>query len=75
MDGDGEDGKCTSSSCAPESEPGPKPEAVAAPESPSFSVQLPSPQCSLEEHPDLESPFGKICGPPQARTAIRTQND
>ena len=74
-DVDGEDGNCTSSTGVPESEPGPKPEAIPVPDPPFLSVQLPSPRGSLEKRPDLVSPRDKICEPSQAPKVNRTRFD
>ena len=66
MDADREDGKCTSSTGIPESEPGPKPESIPILDLPSLSEQLPSPHGSSKKPPDFESSSDKICEPPQA---------
>ena len=74
MDVDGEDGNSVSSTGVPESEPGPKPGALPAPDSPSLSVQLASPHGSSGKHPFSDS-FDKICEPSQAPKVNRTQYD
>ena len=63
-DVDGKDEKCTLSTGVPESGTGPKPEATPAPDSPSFSVRLPSPRGSLEGNRGLESPLTRFANRP-----------
>ena len=56
MGADEDDGIGTSSTGMPESGSGLKPEAFPAPDPPSLSVQLPSPQGAAEWHPDPAPP-------------------
>ena len=75
MDLDGEAGNRTSSAGIPDSESGPNPEAIPAPDSPSPSVQLPPRRGLSERYPDWEFSFEKKCEPSHAPVADRTEYD
>ena len=72
---DGEDKNRASSTGIPDSESGPNPAAIPAPDPPSLSVHLPSPRDPSGKHPDWESSFDKKCEPSQAPIADRAQYD
>ena len=75
VEADREDGNFISSTGAPESDLGPRPEMILVLDSPSLSGQLPSPRVTSDGHQPPESSSDKMCAPPQVPRADGTQYD
>ena len=73
MEVDRENASFSSSTGTPERNSGIRPEMVPVPESPSLSIQLPSPQVPSDGHQHLVSSFDKTCVPSRASWADGTQ--
>ena len=75
MEVDREDGNSTLRTGAPVSGCGPQPEMIPVPDSPTLSVQLPTPQQSTATPQPLEASFEGTCAPSQAPRADGPQNE
>ena len=69
-----EDGNSSLSTGTPESGSGPRPEMIPVPDSPSLSVQLPTPQGPAVIPQPLEFSFDRTCAPSQVPREDGAQN-